>query len=150
MPAGTFIFYDSVAELIGDGTIDLDSDTFKIALLASTYTPDAAHDEWADVSSHEIAGSFGYTTGGATLANVTWSQTGGVATFSSDNQVWTASGGNIAARYGVIYDDTTTGDKLLGYYLLDDAPADLVATPPNTFTVGPDVSEGWGRLRVNP
>lgn len=150
MPAGTFTLYNSFAELIADGTIDLDTHTFKIALLTSSYTPSAAHDEWADVSGSEVAGSFGYTTGGAALTGVTWGQTGGVATFTSSNQVWTASGGDITARYGVIYDDTSTGDKLLGYYLLDNTPADVTATDGNTLTVGPNATNGWFQLTVNP
>lgn len=150
MAAGTFTLYNSVAELIADGTINLDSDTFKIALLDSGYTPSAAHDEYADVSGDEIANGAGYTTGGGTLTGVTWGQTGGVATFDSDNFVWTASGGSISARYAVIYDDTSSGDKLIGYYLLDTAPADVTATDGNTFTVGPHASNGWFQLTVNP
>lgn len=150
MPAGNFTLYNSFAEFIADGTIDLDSDTFKIALLDSGYTPNLAHDEWADVSGDEIANGAGYTTGGATLTGVTWNRTNGVATFDSDNQVWTASGGPIVARYAVIYDDTTSGDKLIGYVLLDTAPADLTATDGNTFTVGPHASNGWFQLTVNP
>ena len=41
-------------------------------------------------------------------------------------------------------------DKLIGYYLLDTAPADLTATDGNTFTVGPHASNGWFQLTVNP
>lgn len=150
MAAGTFTLYNSVAELIADGTIDLDGDTFKIALLDSGYTPSGAHDEWADVSGDEIANGSGYTTGGATLASVTWGQTGGVATFDSDPVVWIASGGPITARYAVIYDDTTSGDKLIGYCLLDTAPADVSVTDTNTLTVTPHASNGWFQLTVNP
>lgn len=148
MAAGTFTLYNHVAASIGDGTIDLDGDTFKIALLDSGYTPSAAHDEWADVSGDEIANGAGYTTGGGTLTGVTWGQTGGVSTFDSDNFVWTASGGSITARYAVIND--VTANKLIGYYLLDTAPADITATDGNTFTVGPHASNGWFQLTVNP
>lgn len=150
MAVGKFTLYNSVAELIGDGTIDLDTHTFNIALLTSAYTPDAAHDEWADVSGSEVANGNGYTTGGAALTGVTWSQTGGVATFSSSNQVWTASGGSIVARYAVIYDADATNDKLLGYYLLDTTPANVTATDGNNFTVGPEVGQGWFKQTVNP
>lgn len=150
MAAGTFTLYNHVAAAIGDGSIDLDGDTFKVALLDSGYTPSGSHSQWSDVSGDEIANGSGYTTGGAELTGVTWSQTGGVATFDSDNFVWTASGGAISARYAVIYDDTSSGDKLIGYYLLDTAPADVTATDGNTFTVGPSVSNGWFQLTVNP
>lgn len=148
MAAGTFTLYNSVAELIADGTIDLDNDTFSIVLLASGYTPNLAHDEYADLT-NELSTANGYTNGGAVLTGVTWSQTGGVATFDSDNQVWTASGGSITARYAVIKDDTSTNDKLIGYYLLDSAPADVTATSGNTLTVGPNATTGWFQLTVN-
>ncbi|MFP1634077.1 hypothetical protein ACLB6G_20295 [Zhengella sp. ZM62] len=149
MAAGTFTLYDHVAEIIGDGSIDLDNDTFKIALVTSSYTPSAAHTTWSQVSSNEVADGNGYTTGGASLASVTWAQTSGAAKFDSNDQVWTASGGSIAARYAVIYDDTSATDLLLGYLLLDTTPADLTATDGNTLTVGPDASNGWFTLTVN-
>lgn len=150
MPAGTFTLYNSVAEWIADGTIDLDTHSFKIALLDSGYTPSGAHDEYADVSGDEIANGNGYTTGGGTLASVTWTRSSGVATFDSADFVWTASGGSIVARYAVIYDDTVSGDPLIGYVLLDTAPADLTATSGNTMTVGPHAANGWFQLTVNP
>ena len=152
MAAGTFTLYDSVAELIGDGTLDLDTHPFKIVQLTSVYTPSAAHSVYADLT-NELATANGYTAGGGTLTTVTYTQTGGVATFDSDNFVWTASGGPITARYGVIYDDTPTTplvDPLIGYYLLDSAPADVTATDGNTFTVGPNAANGWFQTTVNP
>lgn len=149
MAAGTFTLYDSVAEFIADGTIDLDNDTFNIVLLTSAYTPSAAHSDYTDLT-NELTTDNGYTNGGAALTGVTWSQTSGVATFDSDNQVWTASGGSITARYAAIYDATASPNRLLGYYVLDDAPADVTATDGNTLTVGPNASNGWFQLTVNP
>lgn len=148
MAAGPFTLYDSVAELIGDGTLDLDNDTFKMVLLSSSYTPDPAHDEYADLAG-ELSTANGYTSGGETLTGVTWSQSGGVASFDSNAVQWTASGGSITARYAVIFDDTATGDKLIGYALLDTTPANVTATAGNTFTVTPHAS-GWFTLTVNP
>lgn len=148
MAAGTFTFYDSFAELIGDGTIDLDSHTFKMLLTTSSYTPSGAHDELADIT-NQVANGSGYTTGGETLSGVTWGQTGGVSTFDSDPVVWTASGGTITARYAVLYDDTATNGKLVGYFVLDSAPADVAVTDGNTLTVSPHASNGWFQLTVN-
>lgn len=146
---GTFILYDSVAELIADGTIDLDNDTFKIVLVTSSYTFSAAHDEYSDLTG-EVSNANGYTTGGGTLTGVTWTRSNGVATFDSDNYVWTATGAGITARRAVIVDDTSSGKKLIGTYLLDSAPADMTATAGNTFTCGPHASQGWFQLTVNP
>lgn len=150
MAAGKFTLYNSFAELIGDATIDLDGHVFNVALLDAGYTPSLAHDEYTDVSGNEIAGVDGYTTGGESLANITWGQTGGVATFDSDPVEWLASGGGITARYAVMYDDTSSGKKLVGYMLLDTAPADVTATAGNTFKITPNGSAGWMQNTVNP
>lgn len=147
MAAGTFTLYDGVAEYLGDGTIDLDNDTFNITLHTSSYTPSGAHDAYTDLT-NELATANGYTNGGAALTNVTWTRSSGVATFDSDNQVWTASSGPITARYAVIR--SATANKLLGYMLLDSTPADLTATDGNTLTVGPHASNGWFQQTVNP
>ncbi|RUP36252.1 MAG: hypothetical protein EKK60_15495 [Gordonia sp. (in: high G+C Gram-positive bacteria)] len=149
MAAGTFTLYDSVAELIADGTIDLDGDTFKLALLTSSYTPNAAHDEYADLT-NELSTANGYTSGGATLGSVTWNRSSGVATFDSADVVWTASSSGITARYAVLYDDTSSGKKLIGYMLLDSTPANVTATAGNTLTVAPHSTQGWFQLTVNP
>jgi hypothetical protein len=148
MAAGTFTLYDSVAELIADATIDLDNDSFALQLHTSTYTPSAAHDELADLTNEHANGN-GYTTGGITLTGVTWNRAAGVATFDSNDVVWTASGGSIVARYAVLIDLTSTNDKLIGYMLLDSTPANVTATTGNTLTVAPHASQGWFQLTVN-
>ncbi len=53
------------------GAIALTTDTLKMALLGSGYTPNlTADNHWSDISSHEITGT-GYTAGGVTLTSVT-------------------------------------------------------------------------------
>lgn len=137
MTANALAFYDSFIEYMADGTIDLDTHTFKVILVTSTYTPSAStHTVYADIT-NELSTANGYTNGGQALGTVTWSQTGGTATFDAADTVWTASGGSITARYAVIYDDTPTSpaDPLVGYILLDNSPADVTATDGNTFTL---------------
>lgn len=135
MAAGSFTFYDSFSEAIGDGTIDLDTDTLKVALFTSTYSPSASGDTAYSGLSNEVANGSGYTTGGATLGSVTWSQSGGVATLDAADSQWTASGGSITARYAVVYSSTASGNDLIGYFLLDNSPADVTATDGNTLTI---------------
>jgi hypothetical protein len=132
--AASLTFYNSFREFMGDGTIDLDGDTFKVMLTSSSYTPSASHTVKADVT-NELSTANGYTAGGDTLANVTWGHSGGTATFNADDTVWTASGGTITARYAVIYDDTAASDQLVCYILLDTTPADVSATTGNTLTL---------------
>lgn len=148
MPAGTFTLYNSVAELVADGTIDLDTHTFKLMLVSSAYTPSGAHDQKADIT-NELSTANGYTAGGATLTSVTWNRAAGVATFDSADVSWTPSGGALTARYAVMYDDTASGDELIGYMVLDATPADVSRSSPDLFIISPHVTQGWFQITVN-
>jgi hypothetical protein len=135
MAAGAFTFYHQFAELVADGTQDLDTHAFKLALFTSAHTPSTADTTFSALTNQVAAGN-GYTAGGETLATVTWAQTSGVAKFDAADVVWTATGGSITARYAVLYNSTVAaaGD-LVGYFLLDSTPADVTATDGNTLTV---------------
>lgn len=121
-----------------DGTLDLNSDTFKVALVASGYTPVVAtHALLADVT-NELATANGYTAGGATAANPTATLSAGTVTFDTDNVSWTASGAGITARYAVLYASGTLNgslNPLVAYMLLDSAPADVTVAASNTLTI---------------
>jgi len=133
--AASITFYESFNEYKSDGSIDLDTDTFKVMLVASGYTPNAGtHTQKSDVT-NELPTANGYTAGGATLGSVTWTRSGGVVTFDAADTQWTASGGSITARYAVIYDDTSASGLLIAYILLDTTPADVTATAGNTLTL---------------
>jgi hypothetical protein len=102
MATDTFKFTNSWREDMGK-TANLGSDTFKLVL--SNTAPTTATAVYADIT--EIANGYGYTTGGLTLAGVTYVQTAGVAKFNATDLVVTASGGSIGPfRYGAIIDDT--------------------------------------------
>lgn len=128
MAAGKWKVYNTAKEKIGQGIIDLDTHVFKIALFLSTSNCNTlTHDELGDLT-NQVAGAFGYTTGGLTLSGVTWIRSGDTTTFDSGNVSWNAAGGSITARFAVIYDDTVSGDPLLAVCLLDTTPADVTAT----------------------
>lgn len=133
--ATTMTLYKNFVKKLGNKEIDLDTDTFKVMLVASTYTPDAdTHDEKADVT-NELSTANGYTAGGASLASLTWNLASSTVTWDAADLVFTASGGSLVARYAVIYDDTATGDPLVAYILLDSTPADVTVTTGNTLTI---------------
>ncbi len=136
--AASITFYESFREYLGDGTIDLDTDTFKVTLHTSTYTPNAGtHTVYADLT-NELSTASGYTNGGAALGSVTWTRSGATVTFDAADTVWTASGGSIVARYAVIRKDGTANaivSPLIAYILLDTTPADVTATTGNTLTL---------------
>lgn len=50
----------------------------------------------------------------------------------STDPVWTASGGDIVARFAVIYE---VGGNVLCYCTLDTTPADVTAVNGNTLTI---------------
>lgn len=130
----TFTFFDEFKKYLGDGTIDLDTHTFK-AVLTNSAPNAGTNTVLADIT--QISSGNGYTTGGVTLASVTWAETGagsGIWQFGCADFSWTASGGDIAqARYVVIYDDTPTSpaDPLVGYL---DYNAAFIVTNGNPFT----------------
>jgi hypothetical protein len=97
--------------------VDFDSDTIKVALLTSSYTPDQdAHDYFNDVSTYEVSGT-GYTAGGNTLASKTATYDSGTNVIVLDAADTTWSSSTITARYAVVYDSTGTAatSALIGY-----------------------------------
>lgn len=128
----TFMRFDEFVGNLGQKLIDLDTDTFK-AILSNTSFDDAVVDELLDIT--QIANGNGYTTGGVTLANPTWAETGagtGIWQWTVDDFSWTASGGSLVFQWVVFYDDTSTNDKLIGYI---DYGVALTITDGNAFTV---------------
>lgn len=136
--AASLTFYQSFREYVADGTIDLDTDTFKVTLHSSSYTPNAGtHTVYADLT-NELSTASGYTNGGDALGSVQWTRSGGTVTFDAADTIWTASGGSITARYAVIRKDGTANaivSPLICYILLDTTPADVTATAGNTLTL---------------
>lgn len=120
--------FNSFLEAVGDGTHDMDNDTFKICLLTSTYTIDATDTQYTDLT-NEVANGNGYTTGGADLTSVEWAQTTGTLKFDAANVSWTSA--SFTARYAVIYNDTATNDELV---CLIDFDEDKTVTS-GTFTI---------------
>lgn len=118
-----------------DGTFDIDSDTWKMALFLSTSNLGASSTTYAGVT-NEHANANGYTTGGISIT-LTLSGTTTVTIDISSDPVWTASGGSITARFACIYE---VGGNVFVYCLLDDTPADVTATDGNTLTVAAHAS----------
>jgi hypothetical protein len=117
------------------GAIDFDTDTFKVMLVTSSYTPDKdTHDKRDDVT-NEVSGT-GYTAGGVTsVCTVTKDTANDRVTLSFAAVSWASS--TITARGAVIYKSTGTAsnDNLVAY---NDFGSD-VASASGTFTVGASV-----------
>ena len=129
--AGAWTFTDGGKTRLLNGTFDLDTDTFLIALFLSTSNIGAGSTTYAGLTG-EHANANGYTTGGISLGPLVLSGTQTVTVDDPLDAVWTAAGGSITARFAVIYE--SAGDVLC-YCLLDNTPADVTATAGNTLTI---------------
>lgn len=96
--------------------IDYDTDTIKVMLCTSAYTPDQDAHIYKSSVTNEVSGT-GYTAGGATLASktITYGSSTNTITLDAADVTWSSS--SITARYAVIYDSTGTDatSALIGY-----------------------------------
>ncbi len=124
--------YGPALAALASGSINWSSDTIKVALCTSTYTPDQdVHDFFNDIT-NEVTGT-GYTAGGATLGTKTSTYTAGTNTQAIDAADTTWASSTITARYAIIYKSTGTAatSPLIAYV---DFGVDVVSTAGN-FTI---------------
>lgn len=133
MAAGSWTLTNASITNLLNGTHDIDSDSWKVALVTSSSNIGAASTTWAGVTG-EVANGDGYTTGGESVT-LTLSGTTSVEIAFDTNPVWTASGSGITARWAVLYE---VGGAVLAYVLLDSTPADVSVTAGNTLTLDSD------------
>jgi hypothetical protein len=123
-----------------NGSVDYDTDTFYVMLLADTYTPDFdAHDYRNDVEADEASGT-GYTAGGASVSV-------SIGSFNTTTNKWTVTLGSkvftaatITARYAAYYKrrgGASTADELIG---LNDFGSNVTSTA-GDFTVNASTFE---------
>lgn len=112
------VVYNSFKRDIMNGSLDLDTDTIKVMLVTSTYTPDQdAHTKRSDIT-NEVVGT-GYVAGGSALANkaVTVDNTDNEGVFDADDLSWASA--TITARGAVLYKSrggAASADELLCYF----------------------------------
>jgi len=130
------LLYNSALNDALRGSIDFDTDTFKMMLVTGTYAPDKdAHSKRNQVT-NEAAGT-GYTAGGSACACTVALNTGtDQVTLTFAQTSW--AGATLTARGCVIYKSrggASTADELVGY---GDFGSDVTATG-GTFTVNSGV-----------
>ena len=113
--AVTAKLYSKVFEAAFNKEIDLDSDTIKVMLATSAYTPNQSTHKYKSAITNEVSGA-GYTAGGATLTSKTVGASGLTYTFDAADITWSSS--TITARYAIFYVDTGTASTspLLCYW----------------------------------
>jgi hypothetical protein len=123
---------DSFVENLAEKKIDLSGNGLTIALTNTAHT--AAWDELADLT------QISYTNLSSRVITVTTSaQTSGTYKLVLADLVLTASGAVGPFQYVYIYDDNSTGDKLIGYY---DYGSSVTLANTDTFTINFDDANG--------
>lgn len=123
MAAGNFTFFNIAKKKLTDGTFDLDTHSFKVALTTSSQVLDATFAgtstdaRYADLT-NELANGNGYTTTGQALGSVTLTRSTGTVAFDAADPTWTFSASK-TFKYLVLYDDTDSNDGLVGFWDLD-------------------------------
>lgn len=117
---------------LGTNVFDWNTDTIKVALATSSYTPDQdAHDFFNDIT-NEVSGT-GYTAGGVTITSPTgtYDTASNEIRLDCDDPTWTTA--TFTARYAIFYKDTGTASTspLIGYI---DFGADA-SVAAGTFTI---------------
>lgn len=104
MAQGDVIVFNTAKEWLADGTFDLDSGSFKLAILDNTVTP-AAADVTPTLSDYTEVGSSGTYPAGGTALTTTWVEATGTVTFdSSTNPSYAKDASNdVDAWWGLVY-----------------------------------------------
>ena len=129
MALGSITPYRSFLIDVGSGLFNLDSDTFRLILTTSAYTPnEETHTRRSDVTD-ELTTAGGYTANGIAI-DATWSYSAGKYVFDFPDETWTGSGAGFTARYWVLFKDTgnSSTSPLMFYGHLDATPSDVVIT----------------------
>lgn len=127
------LIYNSAIDDMARGAIDFDTDTFKVLLVNSTYTPNKdTHTKRSDVT-NEVSGT-GYTAGGAASAcTVTKDTANDKVTLGFAATSWSTA--TITARGAVYYKSrggASSADELVAYV---DFGGDVSSTGA-TFSLG--------------
>jgi hypothetical protein len=106
--------------------IDYLTDTIKVALTTSSYTPNQDTDAfWSTPQAYEIGNTGSYAAGGATLGTKTMTEASKVVTFDAADVQWTTM--TTTFRNIVIYKvgDTAAHSPLLAYVVIsaDQSPS---------------------------
>ena len=124
MAQGTVTMFEEFLGTMGLAEFNLNTDVYKIGIVTNSNPPVAADPDpgWAaarttDFSATEVTPGGGYTTGGTDITNI-YSEAAGVSTFDAGDQLpYVAQNGSNAtdARWGIIYNDTDSDKKAIGF-----------------------------------
>lgn len=109
----TYAKFNQFVEDIGKKVHDLSADQLVVAL--TNTAPNATDTQLSNIT--EISYTYLSGVNPRNLTTTSYSQTSGTASLVLADLTLTASGGTVGPfRYFVVYNDTSTNDKLIGYY----------------------------------
>lgn len=124
MARGDFTLFNEFGVSLAEKKIDLETDTFKLALITNGVTPTAndATPQWGagsgvDYDGNEVGTGGGYVTGGLACANPSAVRSGAVTTFDLDDPATISQNGSgfTNAYWGILYSDTATNKDAVGF-----------------------------------
>lgn len=123
---------------ITTGAIDLDTDSFKMLLTTSTYTPNMDTHDFRDDVTNELAAGTGYNAGGEPLAGVavTYDSASDQVRFDCNDITWTFTASK-TWRNAVVYKargGASSADDLLANLVWD---SDQSVSTPYTLQIDP-------------
>lgn len=122
MALGDVTMFEAAMPKVQNGTINLETGTFKLALITDAVTPTAGAADprfgaggSTNYLTNQVTPGGNYITGGATIGNPNVTLSSGVTVFDGDNVEWLQNAGNPTnARWGIIYQDDAN-DHALGF-----------------------------------
>ena len=124
--AVTVSLYNHTSKLLLERGI---GDTYKVRLV-SAGSFNATHTTLSGTGATEVTQANGYTTGGATLANITVSTvTTNDAKWDADDVTWNASGGTIVAIAAQLYNSTVANSPPLAWIDFGETKTAAAGTP---------------------
>jgi hypothetical protein len=124
-------FYNKFFTSLLNKEVDWATDTIKVMLTTSSYTPAQSTHQYKSSVTNEVTGT-GYTAGGATLGSKTEAFSSQVLSLDGADTSWTTS--TITARFAVIYDAATGVDATSPLIAYVDFGADVVSSG-GTFAI---------------
>lgn len=123
MAQGDVTWFNAAKLKLGLKKLELETDTLKLGLVTSSVTPTASTADpcWGaggttNLSSYEVTPGGNYSAGGPTVANNTFTESGGTATLDADNTSIAQNASNPTnARWGILYSDTATNKDALAF-----------------------------------
>jgi hypothetical protein len=106
MAAGAWTVYNLAKKKIGNGTISLAATVYRLSLYTSASNANTATLSTISTVTNQVAEAAGYSSSGKALTGEVWTAgaSAGQYKFDSDDQFWSANGGNISAiKFGVIW-----------------------------------------------